>query len=237
VFCETLKKLQGGAEGSPPFVALLANGTSGDINNTNFKSPRPRKQPYEQIHYVANDLAGKVNAALAKVTWKDSAELAARFREPGIRWRTIDAELLQWARDVEARAPRLPKGDIPVGAKWATTPDYVQRLSYAGRIQILAEAPQPAKIPLQVLRIGDICIGTSPCETFAEMGLEFKRRSPFPHSFIVELNHGYIGYLPTPRHFELGGYETWPGTNYLEPQASVKMLDSLVDMAGELRGK
>ena len=237
VFCEALRKLQGGVDGSPPFVALLANGTSGDINNIDFRAPRPRKPAYEQINYVANDLAEKVNAALANVTWKESAELAARFREPGIRWRTIDAELLQWARDTEARAPRLPKGDIPVGAKWATTPDYVQRLSYAGRVQILAEVPQPAKIPLQVLRIGDICIGTSPCETFAEMGLEFKRRSPFPHSFMVELNHGYIGYLPTPRHFELGGYETWPGTNYLESQASVKMLDSLIEMARELRGK
>ena len=237
VFCDALKKLQDAAESSPPFVALMANGTSGDTNNINFRTPQPRKQPYEQMCYVANDLAGKVNATLAHVAWKDGAELAARFREPGIRWRTIDAELLQWAKDVEARAPRLPKGDISVGAKWATTSDYVQRLSYAGRIQILAEAPQPAKIPLQVLRIGDICIGTSPCETFAEMGLEFKRRSPFPHSFMVELNHGYIGYLPTPRHFELGGYETWPGTNYLEPQASVKMLDSLVEMAGELREK
>jgi neutral ceramidase len=237
VFCETLKKLQGDAGNSPPFVALLANGTSGDINNTSFKTPRPRKQQYEQINYVANDVAGKVHAALAKVTWKDNAELAARFREPGIQWRTIGADLLQWAKDVEAKSPRLPKGDIPVGAKWATTPDNVQRLSYAGRVQILAEAQQPAKIPLQVLRIGDICIGTSPCETFAEIGLEFKRRSPFPHSFMVELNHGYIGYLPTPRHFELGGYETWPGTNYLEPQASVKMLDALVGMAGELRGR
>ena len=54
---------------------------------------------------------------------------------------------------------------------------------------------------------------------------------------MVELNHGYFGYLPTPRHFELGGYETWPGTNSLEPQASVKMLDALLEMAGELAPK
>lgn len=88
--------------------------------------------------------------------------------------------------------------------------------------------------PVQVLRIRDIAIGTSPCETFAEIGLEFKQRSPLPHSFMVSLVHGYIGYLPTPRHFELGGYETWPGTNYLEPQASVKLLDALIGMTAEL---
>jgi hypothetical protein len=235
MYCEALKKLQDTTDGDPPFVALMANATSGDINNTNFRHPTPGNVPYQKMRIVANDVAKKVHAALAKVSWQDGAELAARFREPGIPWRPISAELLAWAKDTEARAPRLPTGDIPVGAKWATTPDWVQRLSYAGRVQALAQAPQPAKVPLQVLRIGAICIGSSPCETFAEIGLEFKKRSPFPHSFMVEIAHGYIGYLPTPRHFELGGYETWPGTNFLEPQASVKMLDALVAMAGELR--
>ena len=109
--------------------------------------------------------------------------------------------------------------------------------AYAGRVQQLAAAPKPLLAPLQVLRIGDVCIGTTACETFAEMGLEFKKRSPIAHSFMVELNHGYLGYLPTPRHFELGGYETWPGTNYLEPGASVKMLDALVEMATQLAPK
>ena len=78
-------------------------------------------------------------------------------------------------------------------------------------------------------------MGTTPCETFAETGLEFRKRSPFEKSFMVELAHGYYGYMPTPRHFELGGYETWPGTNNLEPQASVKMMDALLEMAGEVK--
>lgn len=235
VFCEELKRLVAPADDGPPFVALLANGTSGDINNINFRTPEPRRPPYEKMRLVGCEVAAKVHGALAGATWRDHAALAARYREPVIAWRAIGPELLTWAKDIEARAPRLPTGDIPVGARWATTPDWVQRLSYAGRVQHLADSGPPAKVPLQVLRIGEVCIGTTPCETFAETGLEFKRRSPFADSFMIELNHGYFGYLPTPRHFELGGYETWPGTNYLEPQASVKMLDALLDMAGELR--
>jgi hypothetical protein len=183
---------------------------------------------------VAEDVAGKVHAALTNLAWQDRAPLAARFRELPIAWRTIEPELLAWAADVETRAPRLAEGDIPVGAKWATTPEFVRPLSYAGRVQMLAQCQEPALLPLQVLRIGDVLIGTSPCETFAEIGLEFKQRSPLPHSFLVSLAHGYIGYLPTPRHFELGGYETWPGTSYLESQASVKMLDALLEMAAEI---
>jgi hypothetical protein len=52
---------------------------------------------------------------------------------------------------------------------------------------------------------------------------------------MVELAHGYYGYMPTPRHFELGGYETWPGTNNLEPQAAPKLLSALLEMAAELK--
>jgi hypothetical protein len=234
VFCKELKRLVAPADDGPPFVALLANGTSGDINNINFRMPGPRRPAYEKMRLVGRDVAAKVHGALAGVAWRDRAELGARYREAPIAWRTIGPELIAWAKDTEARAPRLAKGDVPVGARWATTPDWVQRLSYAGRVQVLAQAAPPARIPLQVLRIGDIGIGTTPCETFAETGLEFKRRSPFAHSFLIELNHGYFGYLPTPRHFELGGYETWPGTNYLEPRASEMMLESLLEMSGDL---
>ena len=60
---------------------------------------------------------------------------------------------------------------------------------------------------------------------------------PFAKSFMVELANGYYGYMPTPRHFELGGYETWPGTNNLEPQASVKMMDALLEMANEIKAQ
>jgi neutral ceramidase len=234
MFCEALERLQPEGEADPPFVAMLANATSGDINNIDRLNPRPRGPAYQRMREVAEDLAAKVHAALAEMSWQGSAPLAARFSEPQIAWREVGPDLLAWAADVEARAPRIPGGNIPVGAKWATTREFVGRLSYAGRVQSLAETAEPAFVPLQVLRIGDVGIGTSPCETFAEIGLEFKRRSPFPHSFMVSLAHGYIGYLPTPRHFELGGYETWPGTNYLEPQASEKILDALSEMAAEI---
>ena len=222
VYCEALKKLQAGAETGPPFVALMANGTSGDVNNINFRTPRPGKPPYAQMRYVAEDIANKVHAALAKVTWQDAAPLAARYRELDIAWRKVEPELLAWAKDTEAKATgTLGKASI------ATV--------YAGRIQRLAQASPQTKSPVQVFRIGDVCIGTTPTETFAETGLEFKKRSPFAQSFMVELANGYYGYMPTPRHFALGGYETWPGTNYLEQQASVKMLEALLAMAKELK--
>ena len=223
MYCEALKKMQTGGAEYPPFVAMMANGTSGDANNINFRDPQPRKKPYEQMRYVAEDVAAKVNSALGNAKWQGAAALDARFRELPVAWRKIPEELLAWARETEANAPRIQggKADLP--------------RAYAGRVQRLAQASPETKASVQVLRIGDVCIGTTPCETFAETGVEFRKRSPFAKSFMVELAHGYYGYMPTPRHFELGGYETWPGTNNLEPQASVKMMDALLEMAAELK--
>ncbi len=221
-YCEALKKLQPGADNDPPFVALLANGTSGDVNNINFRTPRPGKPPYAQMRHVADDLAQKVHAALAKVTWQDQAPLAARYRElDNVAWRQVPPELLAWAREADGKATG-PLGKANLSA------------IYAGRVLRLAQASPQTKAPVQIFRIGNICLGTTPTETFAETGLEFKKRSPFPHSFLVELANGYYGYMPTPRHFALGGYETWAGTNYLEEQASVKMMDALLALAKEL---
>jgi hypothetical protein len=222
-FCEALKHMQTGGGEYPPFVALMANGTSGDANNINFRNPQPRKAPYEQMRYVAEDVATKVNGALSNLQWQASAALDARYRELNVKWREIEPELIAWAKETEAKAPRIQggKADLP--------------LAYAGRVQRLAEASPETKFPAQILRIGDICIGSSPCETFAETGVEFRKRSPFPKSFMVELAHGYYGYMPTPRHFELGGYETWPGTNNTESQAAVKMMNALLEMAAEVK--
>ena len=203
----------------PPFVAMMANGTSGDINNINFKNPRPAKKPYEQMRYVAEDVANKVLAAMTGLKFKSDLTLAARYREPEIAWRRPNAEQTKWFEATLAAGPKS-KSDI----------SYI----YAQRIQRLSEYPETTTVPLHVLRIGDVCIGTMPCEVLVEIGLDFKRRSPLPNSFMVELAHGYFGYLPTPRQHQLGGYETWLGTNRLEINASYKLLDQLLEMAQEV---
>ncbi len=222
MYCDALAALQKDRGDAPAFVAMMANGTSGDVNNINFRTPRPRKPPYGQMRDVAEDVARKVNDAIGGLTWADAAELGSLYRELDIPWRKVDPELVEWAKEAEVKLdPADRKNVVP--------------LSYAGRVQRLAKATGAARFPVQVLKIGDVHVGTSPCETFAETGLEFKERSPAKHAFMVELSHGYLGYLPTPRHFPLGGYETWPGTNYLDAQTSVKLIDALLEMSARLR--
>lgn len=222
MFCEHLAHLLEADHPSGPFVALLANGTSGDINNINFRTPRPRQDPYVQMRFVAEDVAAKVHEALGKVEYQKKVTLDARYRELPVNWRKPTPEQAAWAKATLDKGP-------PADGK--TDLSYI----YAERTERLSEYPENAKVPLQVLRIGDVCLGTMPCEVFCEIGLEFKSRSPLPKSFMVSLGHGYLGYLPTPRQHRLGGYETWIGTNRLESTASDKMLDSLLEMASEVK--
>ncbi len=218
MYCQRLERLMQGDQLDPPMVVMMANGTSADVNNINFLQPRPPKKPYEQMRFVAEDLAAKVQAALANVQYSDQLTLAASYREPVIATRRPDDAQMAWAKETLAKGGNP---DIP----------YV----YAQRFEALARGAASVPTPLQVLRIGQVCIGSLPNEVFCEIGLQFRQQSPLQPAFLVSLAHGYFDYLPTPRQHELGGYETWLCTNRLEPNASDKMLGALLEMAAEVR--
>jgi hypothetical protein len=218
MYCNELQRLLKADAG---FVALMANGTSGDINNINFRKPRGKQQPYVQMQYVADDVARKVHGALAKVEFRDRMTLSVSYREPLIGTRRPTPEQLAWAKKTLDEAPKK--------AKLKSLPTV-----YAERTLQMAKHPDKLKMPLQAFRVGDAVIGTMPCEIFCEIGLEFKKRSPLQPAWLVSLNHGYYGYLPTPRQHALGGYETWLGTNRLEASASDKMLSAVLEMVKDL---
>jgi hypothetical protein len=107
---------------------------------------------------------------------------------------------------------------------------------YARETVLLAEYPAEVPVILQALRVGDLAIAAIPCEVFADIGLELKRRSPLRPAFVISLANGYHGYLPTPEHHALGGYETWRArSSYLEVEASRKITARLLDLLASLR--
>ena len=84
---------------------------------------------------------------------------------------------------------------------------------------------------MQALRVGDLGIATSPCETFVETGLAIKAASPLRPTFTIELANGYGGYLPTAEHHQLGGYETWRArSSFLEVEAEAKIRAKILEL-------
>jgi hypothetical protein len=107
---------------------------------------------------------------------------------------------------------------------------------YARETLFLKDYPNEASLTLQVLKIGDLGIAAVPCEVFAEIGLEIKRKSPFKPTFTIELANGHGGYLPTPEQHRLGGYETWPSrASYLEVNAAPKIVQNILELFGRLK--
>jgi len=61
----------------------------------------------------------------------------------------------------------------------------------------LAAGMRPLKAELHGLRVGDFVLLTFPGELSAQTGLDLKRRSPHPHTFVAGYTNGYIYYTPT----------------------------------------
>ena len=207
--------------GNPDFIAMLSNGTSGDINNYNFTNPRPSKKPFEQIKVVAKYVADAVVAAHSTVGFRSEIPLQMTEREIEVFRREATKDQLEFAKQALAE-----KGDSRKH-RWAK--------SYAYWILDLKQREPAERVLLQALRIGDTGIAALPFEAFVEIGLDIRKASPLQTTFTTELANGHNGYLPTPQQTEWGGYETWTGSAWFQPNTSVKITQTLVEMLQELK--
>ncbi|MDD4872749.1 MAG: neutral/alkaline non-lysosomal ceramidase N-terminal domain-containing protein [Kiritimatiellae bacterium] len=208
------------------FVAMMSNGTSGDINNIPFLVTRPPREPFEQICIIARKAADAAWHAQARITSYDAkAQLGMIQREVTLRLRCPTAEQVAEARAVLAVKDEAERAKLP-------------RLSdhYARNIVAAFERPDKTlTIILQAIRIGDLGVCGIPFETFVEIGLELKKRSPFPRTMVIGLANARHDYLPTPEQHKLGGYETFLGTCKVQEDASVIIINNLLEMLAELR--
>nr|WP_271877453.1 hypothetical protein [Rhodopirellula sp.] len=219
LFAEKITKKLGQSKAShPPMVGILSNGTSGDINNINFRARDGRRwAPYEKMEQVADLIANRVEEAHRKIEHQDWIPIRSIHREIPLKVRKSDPSL----RDYHRELSKKDETD-PVHHRYEKI--------YADRVRNLDLGPNQYEIPLQCICLGDLAILGIPFETFAEIGLELKAKSPFKKTFTIELANDSRGYLPTPRQHRLGGYETWMGTNRVEKNASEKITATLLEM-------
>ena len=212
--------------GDGRMVAMMSNGTSGDINNIPFGVTRPPREPFEQICIVAGKAADTAWLAWRKIEkHSPDARLGMLQREITLKYRRPTAEQVADARAVLAIKDKDAIEKLPRLAQ-----------NYAGSVIAAAERPEETiKVIVQAIRIGDLAVCGIPFETFVETGLDLKKRSPFPQTMVIGLANGRHGYLPTPEQHALGGYETWLGTNVVQEDTSVILTNNLLEMLGELK--
>lgn len=222
-FARLMPSRVGGGEG---FVAAMSNGTSGDINNIPFGSSRPPRAPFEQIRIVAGETADAAWKAYREIgKHQTDVVLGMRQRLVTLKYRRPTPEQVMNAKAILAIKDKAAIERLPRLAK-----------NYAGSTVAAADRPeQTVDVIIQAIRVGDLAICAIPFETFAETGLELKKKSPFGRTIVVGLGNGRLGYLPTPAQHELGGYETWLGTNVVQTDASEIIVRNLVEMMGEMK--
>lgn len=225
VFADRIQQLLQADRQDPPFVGIMSNGTSGDVNNIDVMGgDTKRYPPYAKMRIVADDVAKEVLRVYKNIKHRDWVKLHAVQSDLPLKVRRATPEMLANIAKVVARADTAKPLYHPL------------EKIYAERVlQMEQEWPNEINIPLQAFRIGDLGIAAVPFEVFTKTGLDIKAKSPFKPTFTIEIANGYYGYLPTPDQHKLGGYETWLGTNRVEVDASEKIVKELMSLFSTLK--
>ena len=187
-------------------LCMLLNGCQGDTNHINFMRPTqeerfPCGKGYPHAEYMGRHIANTVHAI-----WDKTAEMAEQSVGAGVttvynKTRTDKEEFFDECWEVyEARA---------------INHDYTVTKSKSGIelaeayrvVKIRTEAPLYQKIPVTVLRVGEIGFVGFGGEPFTHYATAVRENFPGKTVIAACCANGYQGYLPTAKAFEQGGYE------------------------------
>ncbi len=214
-----------GATSNENFVAMMTNGTSGDINNIDFYRNRGLRAPFEQVRVVAGKTADAAYRAVQKIDHYDESPIVAmKQRIVTIHYRKPKQEDID--RAIELMKLSSKERD-EINSRTSSVAQNTLRFSEP-------EMTKTEDVIIQAIRIGDQAIVSMPFEVLVEIGMEIEEKSPFPHTLIIELANGGYGYLPPPHQHKLGGYETWLGTSRFVEDTSVVLTKNLFEMLAEL---
>lgn len=211
-FVRELTALLGAEAADPPVVAMMSQGTSGDLHWMDYSEPRKSIG----IDQYAREVAEKAAEAYRTIQYHDAVPVVMAETTLTLGRRVADEERLAWAREMaEKMGNRVPKDRPEV---------------YALE-QIFLHDDPVRELKLQALRVGELGITAIPCEVYGITGLKVKAQSPLELTFNLELANGAEGYIPPPEQHHLGGYTTWPARSAgLEVQAEPKIVDAVLGL-------
>ncbi|NLF70631.1 MAG: hypothetical protein GX575_16490 [Candidatus Anammoximicrobium sp.] len=210
----------------PDAVVVFLQGYSGDVTQVDNLSPHvsPNGERWAQI------VGGRVGAEAVKTLLSMEpgrlAPLDARSKLLQIARRTPDPERVKRCLELAAKEPK------EVGhTEWAFAKEIVL-------LDALRAVSPTADIEVQAIQIGPVVLLANPGELFCQYSLNTRSRSPFPITFPVGYANDFTGYVPTVEAFgpHGGGYETrLTSCSNLEIQAGQKMVDAVLELAGQMK--
>lgn len=206
--------------GSDDFVAMLTNGTSGEINIWDFMNfNRYPTEMHQKSALIGKDLANKVLQDIPNLHWEEDPVLNVLYEELPVELRKPSESELASAKQIV----------MDTDYEHIVLDQEGYRQVYAREQVLLAEFPDRMDFYIQSFRIGSGIIGGLGGEFFAETGLALKAAAPAGKYFTICLANDYVGYVPPAHEIALGGYETWRcRTSFLEEAAEEKIRNVLL---------
>ena len=225
--------------GDFPVLTLIA--PQGNINHYDFDRYHDQTSPGE-AERIGRAYAGAVLSSWTGLKKLAVDEIDGLLRRVEIGPREVAEASVRRARKILHR-DEVSATESDLKAEDLGSPE-VRRLFARELISFHDSKPPVYTVPLQVLRLGELCFCAIPGEPFVEIGLQLKsyrsnqRPSREPRNMIlpVALANGYFGYIPPESCFERGGYEVQPGrNNCLSRRAAGIIVTELEDMLTVLR--
>ncbi len=190
-------------------------GAAGDINHWDVQRPGPQRG-FETAQKLGETLAGDVVKACTHLRALDSARVRAVSETIKLPLERVTDEEVREAEKIVAEPPR-------------TDVDFtLERVRAEKVMQVKKRHGEDAPAEIQVLTVGPVAFVAIPGEYFVELGMRIQKESPFPYTFIVELANDDLGYIPTRRGFEEGGYE--PTSTVLAPGSGEAIADKAIEL-------
>ncbi|MCL6505823.1 MAG: hypothetical protein K6T59_02260 [Bryobacteraceae bacterium] len=215
----TLARLLGKIKGSG-MLTLFTLGAAGNINHIDVRSAEPQKG-HAEAQRIGTILAGEVVKSYARLRPAPTNPLRGVSRPVQLPVPSLDAGSVEKA---QAKARLFGKPGAP---------PFLDMVAALRTLDIADFRRQPLTAEVQVLALGDQMAWVGlPGEIFVELGVAVKKASPFPHTIVVGLANGSIGYVPTQKAFAEGGYEVIsarcaPGCGELLADAAIRLLREL----------
>lgn len=214
------------------FISFFGTGTCGNLNHLDVKRPGPQRGHDGATRDIGQTLTKTVTGAIGRMAKTGPGSLRVRSETVFAPLQSYTEAELAWAEGSE------PNSVYP-GREFLQQRRRMKILSLKSLRENEAIPPSVSggdwTLPVEVhtFRLSaDTAVVTLPGEIFVELGLDLKKRSPFPNTFVIELANASISYVPNREAFAQGDYEIinsrlQPGGGELMVEAALKILHEL----------
>lgn len=179
-------------------VAIFLQGACGDIN------PKFTWCGFSEAAKIGESLIKEVMRVRKEIETTAEAEIRIRRQSVALPYNLPD--LQEMGKLMAEKIEQSNYYSVGEDSKEARLSKFCAGWANLMFTKLESKSEREMKTELQALRINDTVLVTIPGELFVEFGLKVKKEVPYKNVLVVGLANDYVGYIPTEKDYEQGGY-------------------------------